>query len=330
MNNGNIILGYSQKDNNFKIYDQNKLLGVFGIINIIKYVTSDLSKTFLSTIEFESFAEIIKKYLFKLDLSINNISVIGHLESPLTGNIEIMMKIYQDLVKFNQNMLQNELNTTENNEIKNKIIKRIRNFEYVVLNHSLKIIVNISNAIKNDTTKKELKNSLIKYSVFITNKINNIICENLNDTKNDVTIFNSELTQLKKNKNNIEIKIKKIEEKINAQDAKINKIIDYIDIDNIDDIINEYEKINKSNIIENNNINNDNLNVIINKNSDENINNDENINSDDKINSENQFAGNQLDEIFFNDSENGYSPELKSPKNIDGSNINYLTPEEDK
>jgi hypothetical protein len=317
MNNGNIILGYSQKDNNFKIYDQNKLLGVFGIINIIKYITSDLSKTFLSTVEYESFIEIIKKYLFKIDNSINNISVIGHLESPLTGNIEIMMKIYQDLTKFNQNILPNELNSTENTEIKNKIIRRIRNFEYVILNHSLKLIVNISNAIKNDTTKKELKNSLIKYSVFITNKINHIICENFNDTKNDVTVLNIELTQLKKIKNNIETKINKIEEKINIQDNKINKIIDYIDIDNMDEIINEYEKIDK------------------NKNDDENfdinIDNEINENIDKNINNDNQSLGNQLDEIFFNDSENGYSSEPQFPKkNTDKSNINYLTPEEEK
>ena len=290
MNKENIILGYSQKDHRFTIYDHNKLLGGFGIINIIKYITSQISREFLSSVEYESFLETIEKFFCKLDYSpLNNISIISHLDSPLTGNIEIMIKIYFDINKFNQEILPNEITKISDKKTKNRILSIIEN------------LVNISNAIKDNDTKKELKQSLIKYSIFITNKINHIIANKLNTNQNDIFIINEELQQLQSFKKDNNQKIKKIDETINNQNEKIKKIIDYIDIDNIEDIMNEYNQID-----------------IIN--SDNNSQYEENIDK-----SENK---NNIDEIFFKDEDNGYlSDDSESNKNY--SNIEYLTPKND-
>jgi hypothetical protein len=230
MNNENIIIKFSQKDQNFIIYEKDKLLGVFGIAHIIKYITSKISKDFLKTIEYESSIEIIEKLFCKFD-SDNNIVLIGYLDSPLMGNIEIMMKIYSEINKFDQTILQNYIEKLESQTIKNNIIKAIHNLEYLILNHSLKLIVNISDAIKNDYSKNELKLTLIKYSIFIINKINFIICDNISETKTDILVLGAELEQMKKIKFNVEDKIKKMETVINEQNLQIKKIIDYINID---------------------------------------------------------------------------------------------------
>jgi hypothetical protein len=253
MNNESIIIKFSQRDHNFIIYEKDKLLGVFGIAHIIKYITSKISKDFLKTIEYESSIEIIEKFFCKFD-STDNIVLIGYLDSPLMGNIEIMMKIYSEINKFDQTILQNHIEKLESQIIKNNIVKAIRNLEYLILNHSLKLIVNISDAIKNDNSKNELKITLVKYSIFIINKINYIICDNINDTKTDILVLGAELDQMKKIKSNSENKIKKMGNMINEQNLQIKKIIDYIDIEDVESFNNNELEIDSD---EDNSVNND-------------------------------------------------------------------------
>jgi hypothetical protein len=290
MNDVNIIVKFSQKDHNFIIYERDKLLGVFGIPHIIKYITSKISKDLLKTIEYESSVEIIEKLFCKFD-SNDNLVLIGYLDSPLTGNIEIMMKIYSEINKFDQIVLQNYIESLESQDIKTKIIKAIRNFEYLILNHSLKLIVNISDAIKNNNSKSELKMTLIKYSIFIINKINYIICDNINDTKTDILLLNVELDQMKNIRSNIENKVKKIENTVNEQNFQIKKIINYIDAD-ADDILNL-----------------DNLDI------------DENDNDSDKNSDSNNNLELEQNGVEFNDSDYSYTEESNKKTNID-----YLTP----
>lgn len=233
MSNENIIIKFSQKDNNFIIYEKKNILGVIGIVYIIKYITSLISKDFLNTIEYESSIDLIEKYFCKFDNN-GNIFIIGYLESPITSNVEIMMKFYSEINEFKKSSLHNSIEEIKSQIIKNKIEKSIRNLEYLILNHSLKLIVHISNAIKNNNSKNDLKLTLIKYSIFITHKINNIIYTNITETKTDIMILNVEYEQLKNIRSNIDYKIKKIEDIVSNQNLQINKIIDYIDLENED------------------------------------------------------------------------------------------------
>jgi hypothetical protein len=256
MNDENIIIKFSQKDNNFIIYDKDKFLGIFGIPHIIKYITSKISNDFLKNIEYESSIEIIEKFFCKFDNN-DNINLIGYLNSPIMGNIEIMMKIYSEINKFDQTILQTSIEKIESKPTKNNIIKAIRNLEYLILNHSLKLIVNISDAIKNDISKNELKIKLVKYSIFIVNKINYIICDNISDTKTDILLLNAELEQIKNIKSGFENKFKKIENAIERQNLQIQKIINYIDnstdIDSDTDININIDSDTKKNTQNNNN-----------------------------------------------------------------------------
>jgi hypothetical protein len=253
-NEQNIIIKFSQKDGKFVIYDKDKLMGIFSVLQIIKYITSKITQNFLLNINYESSVEIIEKYFCKYHNEENEenkenketcrLILIGYLESPIMGNIEIIMKIYSEINKLDKDILQKEIIKLDEPE-KTKIIKAIKNLEYMILNHSLKLIVNISEAIKNDKSKDELKSTLTKYSIFIINKINFIICDNMNDIKTEIIILNAELEQMKNTKINTDSKIKKMEHLIQEQNKEINKIVEYIEIDDIDEIMDSDLYINK-------------------------------------------------------------------------------------
>jgi hypothetical protein len=300
MNGENIIVKLSQKDNNFIIYEKDKLLGIFGIPHIIKYITSKISNDFLKDIEYESSIEIIEKFFCKFDNN-DNIILIGYLNSPIMGNIEIMMKIYSEINKFDQTILQTSIEKIESKIIKNKIIKAIRNLEYLILNHSLKLIVNISDAIKNDNSKNELKINLVKYSIFITNKINYIICDNISDTKTDIILLNAELEQMKNIKSGFEKKFKKLENAIERQNLQIQKIINFIDIDTDIDI---------------------NTDTDTDTDTDTNTDADIDINID-NLNQNNDYKNDDLHLINqeFNDSDYSYTEETNKKTSVE-----YLTP----
>jgi hypothetical protein len=232
----NYSIKFLSEDHRFIIYRGNKILGGFTISQIIKYLTNNISNIFLNNIEYESSVDLIEKYICKYNN--NKITLVSHLESPLMGNIEIMMKIYHEINYFDVNILTKEIDDAEIDiKIKNMIINNMNELTYLILNQSLKIIVNISDIIKNDTKKLDLKNSLIKYSIFITNKINNLLHEKFIQKIKDYQLIEIELEQLKKLKDNTNKKINNIEFMIEKQNLKIQKIIDFIDLDDIENMI---------------------------------------------------------------------------------------------
>lgn len=234
MENKTLMIKYLQDDNKLIIYDNETLIGSFTIQDIIKYITSNISKIFLKQVDYESTKDVIKKYLCEIN-EMNVITLKNHLESPIMGNLEIIMKIYNDINKFDIERMQKEIELIDCENSK-KIIKVINNLKYLILNHALKLIVNISNAIKNDETKNQLKKSLIKYSIFISNKINHLIYDEINEVIKNNNNLELQLDKMMKIKEINENKIKNFESVVEHQNVLIKKILDYIDMENKDDI----------------------------------------------------------------------------------------------
>lgn len=302
MKDKNLIIKFVQEEQKFIIYNNNNLIGIFSIIGIVKYITTDISKNFLKYTEYEQTIDFIEKNFCKLN-SNGEITLVSYLESPIMGNIEIMMKIYAELIKIEGNIIQYEINKIENNDEKKNITNRIKELFYLILNHSLKLIVNISDAIKKDETKKSLKISLVKYSVYITNKINSIVYEKINDIKNDYKLLELEINQLNKIKSHNDKKIIAFELQINEQNTKIDKIINYIEIDDMDDLMDL------------------NIDEEIKSNSNNNSSNNSNSNSNSNSNNNSNSSSEKNNGDFFNDSDNNYSE-----NNSNKISIDYLTP----
>jgi hypothetical protein len=232
-----LTIKFIQKEQKFIVYREENLLGIFTIMGIIKYITNGISKKFLEMVEYEQNIEFIEKFFCKVNEN-GEVLLSGYLDSPIMGNIEVVMKIYTELIKIENNLIQYEINKLEDINERKNITNKIKDLFYLILNHSLKLIINISDVIKNDKERELLKYSLVKYSIFITNKINDLMCEKINDCKNEYNLLELEFEQMKKIKNYSEKKLSLFEKKISLQESKIDKIIDYIDIDDMDDIIN--------------------------------------------------------------------------------------------
>jgi len=201
MNNDEIYFKFDQEEFKFYFYNKNKnLLGSFTVTKLIKYITDSCVND-----------DIIEMFLCKREIATKNITIINHLESPFTGNIDIMLKLYHGL-----------LNNDDNN-------CDLKNFIILLSNHMLKIISCISDVIKNDLTKNDLKRSLLNHSIFITNKINNMMHKLI-----DIKFI--EYSELQNNINNLEeiseLKNKKysdLKSLVDEQNKKIDKIITNIE-----------------------------------------------------------------------------------------------------
>lgn len=254
-----LSIKFMQKEQKFIVYKEENLLGIFTILGIIKYITSGVSKKFLDKIEYEQNVEFIEKFFCKINDN-GEIILSGYLESPIMGNIEVVMKIYTELIKIEDNLIQHEINKLEDINERKNVSNKIKDLFYLILNHSLRLIINISDVIKNEKEKESLKYSLMKYSIFITNKINDLLYEKMNDCKNEYNLLKLEFEQMKNIKKYTEKKLISFEKKISIQESNINKIIDYIDIDDMDDImsvIDTDQNENSSDNLENNYVFND-------------------------------------------------------------------------
>jgi hypothetical protein len=238
-NYNEVLVKYDTTDNKFIIYDKNRiLLGSLSIIQFIKYITFNTSKNFLKLYDHESAVNVIEKYFCKCSKMTNKVTLLGHLESPIMGSLEMVLKLYSGVNTFASSSLKNELEKMgEEKEVATTIQNKIKEVVYLILNHALKLIVNIFDAIQNDPTKNEIKSMLIKYSIFIVNKINHYIKESTDIKVYGCKNLEVQIVQLEKIKSDTNKKLSTLEEIIKTQNEKINKILDYMDINNFDAIL---------------------------------------------------------------------------------------------
>jgi hypothetical protein len=219
-NNKAIIIQYDKNEHKIILHDMNKrLLGYFTGKQLIKYITQHISSTFLNNIEMGTSSYVISSFVLNITPE-NEILIVNHVNSPLTGNIDIMMKIYTMIELFKQNINQ-ELTQIENSFT---ILNLIEQLEIIILKHSLKLISTISEIIKLDHSKQDLKIMLIKYSVMITNKLNGFLNEKLTKKINEHITLKTELQNIEKTHVKLEERINVIEEVILKQNSYITKI----------------------------------------------------------------------------------------------------------
>ena len=175
--NNSLMVDFDKSQCKFTLYDKSKnLLGSFSNLQIIKYLTMQIDPSFLQNIDAVTAIPVIETYICKVikDNGYIKINLLTHLTSPFMGNIEMILKLYQGINNF-ENTKMNLLLNDMNNELKKKIIDIIKQFVYLLLNHSLKLIATISDFVKDDQNKKQLKETLLKYSVSFVYKISSFM-----------------------------------------------------------------------------------------------------------------------------------------------------------
>ena len=317
VNGNDILVKYNNQEQKFTIYDKNKnLLGSVSIVQFIKYLVFDISKTFLREYDHEAAVNLIEKYFARRDAGTNKITLLSHLESPIMGNLGKVLELYSGIHTFEMSSMKNEFEKTneskESKEVLTAIQNRIKDIVYLVLNHALKLIVNIAEVIKNDSSKNDLKSSLTRYSIIIINKINQLIKESIDTKVYGAKNLEIQIIQFDKIKKETDKKMTAFEETIKFQNEKIKRILDYIDVRENDVLekedINEYVSDTASNA--SSDTGSDTASVAA------------SVTGNDSQSRASSFTG--VNENF-NDADYGYAE-----SNTDHAKIAYLTPDADK
>lgn len=223
-----LLVLYEPNECKFIIYNTNKLLlGSFTCLQIIKYLTENISHNFLNNIEAESSYILIETYVCKIKIIDDDIKLelINHIQSPFMSNLDMLLKLYKGINQYELTKLNIELQKQEITIQQRKQIKYIINeFIYLLLNNCLKLIAHISDIIKKNDEQIELRSLLLKHSVALVYKITSIIKENQDNKINEIKSLQDDLVKVGEIKLQMFDKINNIEKIIQQQNKQINKL----------------------------------------------------------------------------------------------------------
>lgn len=216
-----LMITVNEKLGKISIYDdKNNLLGYFTIDHIIKYLGDiyDTKQQFLKDINpdvYKKAKDLIKKLIFKLNYNKKDkyadIVLHDYTKSGFMGDVEILVRLNNLLCKYQNENMQNDLSKVDPHN-KVKIEQNIRKFIFILLNYTLKLISVISDKIKDNKDKQELKEKLLNYSISTNYKINLFVQEQLkiihNQNKVIKDALDANLTIKKEIKDNLDQLIK--------------------------------------------------------------------------------------------------------------------------
>jgi len=215
------------KGGKFMFSDHNQIfLGSFTGEELVKYIVSKSTPSFLPNINSSHSKEIIEKYICRVDLNQSNDTakyhIINHLDSPFTGHVEMLVKLYRQIDEFEQVKLVGELGHLPEHDAE-KAKKTFYSFILVLLRHILKIISILTDIIKTNKDQS-LSNKLLKYSVSIMHKISNVTKNQISEKLSLIDSLLSEKEKIQNIQQILSDKIEDLEEVLNEQDIKINAL----------------------------------------------------------------------------------------------------------
>ena len=100
-----IVVEHNKDKSEFSFYNFNRqLIGSFNVLQLFKYLNNDVD-TYLVGTHVGASEEVINKYIYNSLKDVNNTcELISHIESPFTGNVELLIKLYADILKVEQEL----------------------------------------------------------------------------------------------------------------------------------------------------------------------------------------------------------------------------------
>ena len=219
----------NKQDSKFIFYDyKNTLLGSFNISQLIKFLYTPYTKN-TDNNDTTSF-ELIRNLIFDVELENDDIEIKfrSYMDSPFTGNLEMLLKLSSGLKDYEEN-IENELSKFDDQRMKKKLKLLLKQFSYCLLNHILRVIYSISEEIKNDNSKKELKDKLLRYSVGINYRIGSYVISQLNNQIEQNNKISRNMINLLEVKSKVLQKVENLEKTLCKQNDKINDLIEAIE-----------------------------------------------------------------------------------------------------
>jgi hypothetical protein len=191
----------------------NHLIAEINHESIIKYLISSIDINLLTNISDQS--NIITKYIFniKKDEFETKIILLSYEQSEFMGNIILLINLFNLTKQYKKN----NLNLSNYFNI-------IDDFQFLLLQHILKLIKIISDAIKLEKSNKEFKNNLLDYSIFCINNLNDLTIDKIKNKIKDIEFIQNNMKRLENIELQLVNKIKILSESINTQDIQILNI----------------------------------------------------------------------------------------------------------
>lgn len=235
-NNKDKIQVLHEKENNdhkFIFYNnKNSYLGSFNISQLIKYILLPVYGTKSEYHNHQDSFELIRNLIFDIDLNkdsyLPNVKFKSYYESPFTGDIEMLLKLSSGINEYEHNHMETDLLKIENINMRKKVRLIIKHFYFLLLNHMLRVINSISEQIKNDNRKKDIKDKLLKYSIGINNKINNYVRNQLELQVEQNKNFGENMIKILDVKKKVIQKIDNLENIIERQNKKLDDLINQL------------------------------------------------------------------------------------------------------
>jgi len=226
----NMILVYDETDNKFTFYNSNKsILGSFNFHQIIKYIGKQIHSKFYGQYESGYSEELIKNMLAEItaDPITNKVTIIlkSHLNSPFMGNLDLLVKLNNLFHIYEKHNLIQDISSITDDKQKDTVKSSIKQFIYLLINHTLKIISIATEEIKHDTSQIDMRQKLLKYSVALTYRMANFMKEHLESYNSQHKILYGQLEKLINMKSIMNNKLNSLEQKINKQNTLIFSII---------------------------------------------------------------------------------------------------------
>ena len=187
--NDSIIVEHDKTKHEFIFKNNlNQLIGIFNIYQLFKFLNNDIDIYLVDTILGTS-DKIISKYIYDPSKDLNKeYELIPHTESSFTGNIELIVKLYSDIIKIEGDLLEKMIDFPK--EILEKIKTTNNKFIYNLLLRILKMSNTLLTQPDIDSSKKDI---LLRYSIGATHKLSTMTKEELeikylqyNELENDI------------------------------------------------------------------------------------------------------------------------------------------------
>lgn len=221
-----LIVNFDDTKYKFTLYNYPDLyIGSFDVFQLMKYINQNTPK-YLENVELDMSYIVIEKYICKIDIDTNLITLQNHIESQFMSDIDLLLKLYKCVNEFIINHFEAELKISDCTPEECKMIAMcIKQFIFMLLCHSLKIIAKITEMINSNPEKQQMRLKLMEYSIAIINKINTFMkiefkkkideIHKLFDLSNKLTSIKSSLIQ----------KIDKLNFNIVSQNNKLDLLL---------------------------------------------------------------------------------------------------------
>ena len=180
INTGAMMVNYDKGDKRFNVRTpKDEYIGSFTASNIVKYAGSLYTPEFMTHIDDKTQTDaqaLIESFVGKISLvsgvPVINLQTVSY--SPFMGDVELLMRLNNDLYRFEKDELDKELRYVDKK--KDHVRFAVKKYIYSLLNYTMSLIAVV---VEQPDTEENISKLLLKYSVGLMYRIYQFVQEQI-------------------------------------------------------------------------------------------------------------------------------------------------------